>query len=93
MPDNLPPQLYGVWIPKQGWWKLPAPNGVKVVYGELRFEVAEHYARKIGKGAHAEPLDQQLILGNEDLLAIEKEREGSKLANRFVRWIKSLKTQ
>ncbi len=91
MSDNLPPQLYGIWIPKQGWWKLPAPNGVKVVYGELRPKVAEHYAKRIGSGAYVAPLDKQLELGNEDLLAIEKAREESKLINRFMRWIKSLK--
>lgn len=89
MTDNLPPSMYGIWIPGKGWWKLPKPGGGDAAYAELRLDVAYHYAaRVVGHGAYVQPIDKSLELGEAELLALEKERNDQSLRGRLRRWWK-----
>ncbi len=81
---NLPPQMYGIWLPGMGWWKLAAPGGAMVAYATMRRYEALHYAAWVGNGAKVFPVDLSLTHGERELLLAEKAR-----AERgFVSWSK-----
>ena len=68
----LPPQLYGIWRPGLGWWKLSDGKGHTVVYADLRRSVVAHYARWVGDGAYVMPVDKSLDTGVDLLIQAEK---------------------
>ena len=75
MPDKpvLPPQMYGIWLPGQGWWKLSQPGGNAVAYATLRKEEAQYFATWVS-GAKVVPIDISLTNGERELLQSEKDR-------------------
>lgn len=86
MTDNLPPQLYGIWMPRVGWLRFPAPGGAMSAYATARRDEAKIYARWLGHGAFFVPVDTSLISGEGQLLDAEKERA----LYRFQAWSKNL---
>ena len=91
MTDNLPPLMFGIWIPGKGWWKLPVEgHALERAYAEMRREIAEYYARRIIRhGAYVQPIDKQLELGEHQLLALEVERNAGKWRTRLWHSLKN----
>ena len=71
---TLPPRLYGIWIPGQGWWRI---NGR--AYADARLSTAQHYARWLGQHARVEPIDKSLEDGEEYLKEAERIRRSKSL--------------
>lgn len=73
MTDELPiKNIYGIWQPGAGWWKVPNPDGVMEAYADTRFFVALRYALWVGKMARVEIVDPALVAGERYLLECEK---------------------
>lgn len=92
---QLPPILYGIWIPGSGWWKtLNDKTSKHVAYSDMRRKIVARYARWIGHGARVEPVDSSLVANEKQLIDFEREKGAWKervkdLFGAAVLWSKS----
>lgn len=79
-PAFIPPptKLWGIWIYKKGWWKVPASGlagfiGRTTAYVDTDPDVVDHYAAWIG--GRRMPIDASLERSEKELLANEKKKD------------------
>lgn len=86
-----PPKLYGVWIPGEGW--LKTHSGAVAFVHEI---VADSTAKRIGRGAYVDFIDDSLKDLEMQLLQAEQEQADQKkekvsLWNRLLAFVNSKK--
>ena len=81
---TLPPLVYGVWLPGQGWLR----DRNKREFADLHTEYAEQAARLVGGKVRL--IDDSMIALEPLFLEIEALRNEPRIFNRIRRWLNGL---
>ena len=73
--ENVPPVLYGIWIPGRGWLKVRRDEtGTLTPFADIHPEVTREVARHIGQGAQIRYIDAAIASLEAELLKQESDQ-------------------
>lgn len=85
--DRLPPRMWGVWVPAEGWLKVQKPDFRPVAFSTLDYDMALVYARWRGDFARVEPIDQSLATESSEAMLLKYETLPALM--RLRNWVKN----